>query len=192
MVTSKYDYWTQIKQQKPDAKLLFVHTPKCGGTYTSFILKNLGIKYKEHNHPQENEGIAFTIIRDPVERFESLLNYRLGEKEPRSDWPKQLHYVYKNKDITLNQIVNEMTDVDMVSFFPYKSLTYWSKNIDIFITIDQLQDFLNFFGYNYDPQNYVKKNVSNKVRGTLDEKVKDRIAKIYGDDILLYNTVIFK
>ena len=51
MSISKYDHWLSIKQKKPDSKLVFVHTPKCGGTYASFIFKDLGIKYKEHNHP---------------------------------------------------------------------------------------------------------------------------------------------
>ena len=69
-------YWEIIKNKYPNQKLIFVHTPKCGGTYTRQILKDLNIKNKGHVKAKRNEGITFTIIREPIERFQSLLNYR--------------------------------------------------------------------------------------------------------------------
>ena len=184
------EYWNSIKEKKKNEQLIFIHTPKCAGTYATQILKDLEIKNKEHSLALKNEGITFTIIRDPVERFESLLNYRLNEKLPRNDWPTELEYVYHNKNITLNEIVSQMTDSNILGFSPYKSLTYWSQNIDILITINQLHEFLNFFGYNYSIENYEKKNVSNKLRNSFDEETKCRIKKLYNDDVILFNKII--
>ena len=84
------NYWKIIKENKKNEELCFIHTPKCGGSYAGLILRDLGIKYKGHRRAKKNDGITFTIIRDPVKRFESLINYRLGESRPRNDWPKSL------------------------------------------------------------------------------------------------------
>jgi hypothetical protein len=184
------EYWNSIKEKKKNEPLVFIHTPKCAGTYATQILKDFKIKNKEHSLALKNEGITFTIIRDPVDRFESLLNYRLNENLPRNDWPMQLAYVYHNKNITLNEIVFQMTDNDILGFSPYKSLTYWSQNVDILITINKLHEFLNFFGYNYNIEDYEKKNVSNKLRGAFDEETKFRIKKLYNDDVILFNKII--
>ena len=60
---------------KPKAKLCFIHIPKCGGPYAEQILKDLKIRNKFHKQATKNDGLTFTIIRNPVDRFESLLNY---------------------------------------------------------------------------------------------------------------------
>ena len=85
-----------------------------------------------------------------------------------------------------------MNDSEILGFYPYNTLIYWSKNIDIFITIDQLEKFLSFFGYNYDKNNYNKINVSNKIRGTFNDETRERLKKLYNDDILFFNKVIHK
>jgi hypothetical protein len=185
-------FWISKAEGKVNLPLIFIHTPKCGGTYASTIFKDLKIINKGHNLAFKNEGLNFTIIRDPIERFESLLNYRLADKHPRPDWPKHLHCVYDNKEISLSEIVSKMSDDEIIGFTPYKSLVYWSKNIDIFITIDQLHDFLNTFGYAYNPNNYVKQNVSIKTRGKLNDETRKRIEKLYQNDVLLFNNVINK
>ena len=188
MVASKNNelYWGRIKKEKRNSNLCFIHTPKCGGSYASQILRDLKIKNKKHNKANKSDGITFTIIRDPMERFESLINYRLGEKKPRMDWPSRLRYVYDNKSINLNQIVNQMSNQEILNFTPYRSLTYWGKNIDIFITIDNLHNFLHFFGYRYDQSKYIKKNVSKKERGVFNRSTKVRIAKLYARDMMLF------
>jgi len=187
-------FWNFIlnKKQNENNKinLIFIHTPKCGGSYVSSICRDLNIKNKHHNQAVENEGINFTIIRDPVDRFESLLNYRLDEPIPRGDWPRQLDYVYNDTRITLNEIVSKMNDNDILRFTPYNSLVYWTKNVDIIITINQLPDFLHFFGYKYNPNDYNKINVSNKLRGKLNDETRNRISQLYHDDVLLFNKVV--
>ena len=189
--TNNITYWNKIKNLKKNKHLTFIHTPKCGGTFVRNILKKLNISIKGHKraHPK-NDGITFTVIRNPIERFESLINYRLGEKKPRKDWPKSLNYVWNDNSVNLNKIVGKMTDKQILGFKPYRTLCYWSKNIDIFITIDKLEEFLSFFGYKIDIINFEKRNVSNKIRGTFNKVTKNRISKLYRQDMALFNSVI--
>jgi len=175
---------------KKNKELIFIHTPKCAGSYVSSILSYLKIRNNRHNQSLGEEGITFTVIRDPVSRFESLLNYRLGEETYRNDFPQHLRYVYKDKSITLNEIVSNMTDTEILGFSPFKTLCYWTKNVDIIITLDNLSTLLEHFGYTYDKNNFKPINVSKKVRGKFDQKTKDRIARVFKDDVMLYNKVI--
>lgn len=178
------------KINKSNKKLIFIHTPKCGGTYVSSILEYLKIKNNGHNQATRYEnGITFTVIRDPINRFESLLNYRLDETTPRNDWPIHLRYAYKNKNITLNEIVSKMTNKEILGFSPYKTLTYWTKNVDIIITLEALPVMLTYFGYTYDLTLFNPTNVSNKTRGKLNKKHIDRIKNLYIDDVVLYNKI---
>jgi hypothetical protein len=187
---NKFEVWEKIIQNKKNKKLIFVHTPKCGGSYASKILSDLDIENKGHNQAIKREGIHFTIIREPVERFQSLMNYRLSEPKPRNDWPRHLDYVYSNKNIELNIIISKMTDAEILGFSPYKTLVHWSKDVDIIITIDELHDLLSFFGYNYDENKYKPENVSKKVRGIFDAKTRERIENLYNKDMLLFNRVL--
>jgi len=155
------------------------------------ILKKTNIVNKGHIQADpQNDGITFTVIRNPIERFESLMNYRLGELKPRRDWPKSLYYVWKDKSISLNEIVGAMTDDEILNFKPYKNLCYWSKNIDIFITIDKLEELLSFFGYKINIKEFSKQNVSLKIRGKFNEATKKRISNLYSHDMVLFTRVI--
>ena len=190
--TNNNNYWNKKNTGiKKNSSLTFIHTPKCGGQFVRSILKTINIKSNGHKqaHP-ENDGITFTVIRNPIERFESLMNYRLSERKPRGDFPKSLHYVYKDKSISLNEIVGKMTDSEILGFHPYNSLCYWSKNIDIFITIDKLEEFLSFFGYKINITEFQHKNVSNKIRGKFNEATEKRISNLYSDDMVLFRRVI--
>jgi hypothetical protein len=181
--------WKQIRDENPDRKLLFIHTPKCGGAYVSKILNALNIPKKGHHQAIKNEGINFTVIRDPIDRFQSLLNYRLGEPAPRHDWPKHLDYVYNDKSVTLNKLITKMTDAEILGFRPYSTLFFWTTNIDIIITIDQLHKLLSFFGYQYDEKSYPPINMSLKERGSFNNKNRKRLANLFKDDIVLFNNV---
>ena len=188
--TNNEAWWEKVKHGKKDQPLVFIHTPKCGGTYARIVLGDLGIKNKRHRQAVKDEGIAFTIIREPIARFESLMNYRLAEAEPRKDWPAGLKYAYEDKTVTLNEVVNKMTDEEIVGFVPYRSLEYWVKNVDICITIDKLHSFLTHFGYVYSPDLYEPQNVSKKTRGKFNDEVRARLSKLYEKDILIYNAKI--
>ena len=175
---------------KSNKKLIFIHTPKCSGTYVSTILSHLKIENNYHKQSIKNNEITFTVIRNPIERFESLLNYRLSEKNHRSDWPKHLKYVYKDKNVSLNEIVSKMSNAQILGFIPYRTLNYWTKNVDIIITIEKLSKMLKYFGYTYDEELFKPVNVSNKIRGKLNEENINRIKYLYNDDVILYDKVI--
>jgi hypothetical protein len=181
-----------LKELTSDKKnLVFIHTPKCGGSYVSSILSHLKITNKGHEQAILDENyIYFTVIRDPVERFESLLNYRLDEKKPRNDWPKHLSYVYDDINIKLDEIISKMTDEEILGFSPYRTINYWIKNVDIIITLDNLPKLLEYFGYTYDINFFKPINVSNKLRGKLNQNNKDRLQNIFHDDVNIYNMVI--
>ena len=172
-------------------ELVFIHTPKCAGSYVSTILSHLKIKNNGHEQATpNNKFIYFTVIRNPVERFESLLNYRLDEKNPRNDWPKHLSYVYYDKNVNLDEIVSKMTDKDILGFSPYKTIDYWTKNVNIIVTLNNLPKMLKYFGYEYDVNSFKPVNVSNKIRGKINQQNKDRIKELFNDDVKIYNMVI--
>lgn len=183
--------FSNLIKNRMNKELVFIHTPKCAGTYITKILSYLKIRNEGHNQAIPNQKyIYFTVIRNPIERFESLLNYRLGEKVPRNDWPKYLLYVYDDKNITLDDIIRKMSDEDILGFKPYKTLKYWTKNVDIIITLDNLPKLLKFFGYTYDINLFTPVNISEKIRGKINKENENRLKKIFYKDFKLYNKVI--
>jgi hypothetical protein len=48
--------WELIKAQKPNGRLIFIHTPKCGGSYASQLTKKFDIQNKGHTQATEEEG----------------------------------------------------------------------------------------------------------------------------------------
>jgi len=182
--------FSDIMKTKDNKELVFVHTPKCAGSYIASILSHLNIKNNSHTQAVPSDKyIYFTVIRKPVERFESLLNYRLSMKKPRKDWPKHLLYAHHDKNIKLDEIVSKMSDEDIEGFSPYKTLKYWTKNVDIIITLDNLPQLLKYFGYTYDINSFAPVNVSKKTRDKIEKPNKERIKKLFNDDIKIYNMV---
>lgn len=188
-------HWKKIKEEKKGLKLVFIHTPKCGGSYINSILRYLRIKRNGHlqaTKELQEKYITFTVIREPVERFESFINYRLGEITPRSDWPEYLDHVYNDKSITLNEIIKLIKKKDTEQLHPFKTLEYWTENIDIIITMKDLRPLLTYFGYRYNNRRFKKRNISKKNRGKLNEKSKEKIKEIFKNDIELYQNIVKK
>lgn len=182
---------SELIKNNDKKELGFIHTPKCAGSYVSTILSFLKIKNFGHQQAiPDNKYIYFTVIRHPVDRFESLLNYRLDNSKFISDFPEHLRYVYHDIKITLDQIISKMTDEDILGFKPYRTLNYWTKNVDIIITLEKLPTLLEYFGYKYDINEFKQVNVSNKLRGQINQENRERIRKIFDEDIELYNKVI--
>lgn len=181
----------ELIKNESNKKLVFIHTPKCAGSYVSQILSHLNIKSNCHEQAIPNDDyIYFTVIRNPVERFESLLNYRLGQEKLKINWPKHLLYVYDDNKITLDEIISKMTDDDILGFSPFKTINYWTKNVDIIITLDNLPRMLKYFGYTYDRNLFKSINVSKKIRGQINNFNKNRIELLFNDDVKIYNMVI--
>ena len=49
---------------------------------------------------------------------------------------------------------------------------------------------LKYFGYEYDDNSFKSVNVSNKVRGKINQQNKDRIKELFNNDDKIYNMVI--
>lgn len=200
--TWKLEIINNIKNKmERGAKLVFVHTPKCGGTYANECLSVLGVKTIGHTHPtlsnivkyeSNDEEVYFTIIREPVERFESFLNFRL--------WKQRLHdfpiHMKNNKDViiennekyTLNKMMNKLRGYDYNLFIPYRNLKYWTTNMDLCITINEFLPFMEILGYDINKvKDISSKNVSIKNRGILSEENKEILRQIYKEDIIIYN-----
>lgn len=176
------NYYIKFKKTK---EIVFIHTPKCGGTYANKILKKLNIEIRGHIQAKIYERkITFTIIRNPIERYESLLNYRLNEKTPRFDFPKHLYYVYNTKK-TLNHILDHMSNREIIRFIPYRTLYYWTQHINIVLTIDEFLHFLEYMGYKTTKDNS-RENVSRKIRGTLNNYNKNRLKILYNIDLKIW------
>ena len=179
----------ELLKNRSNEKLIFIHTPKCGGTYVASILSHLNIINKKHVKAILNEGITFTVIRDPIKRFESMLNYRLNLPKIIDSYPSisYLRYVFEDETITLNEIISKMTNEQILRF---NTLVYWTENIDIIITLENLPKMLGYFGYTYDANLFKPLNVSKKIRGTLNDENINRLKTLFSDDVLLYNKVI--
>lgn len=177
---------TQIR--KPNSNLCYIHIPKCAGTYVRFILNDLNINYKPHVPAEENDGITFSVIRDPIDRFESLLNYRL-RPSLRISWIPRLNELKKDPTISLNEVVRQMTDEEIKFASPFKTLNWWCQGIDILLTLDKLHAFLSHFGYTYNVADYPKKNISVKTRGSFNTSTVERLKKLFKKDVILYDIV---
>ncbi len=119
----------ELLKNRSNEKLIFIHTPKCGGTYVASILSHLNIINKKHVKAIPNEGITFTLV-------------------------------------------------------------YWTENVDIIITLENLPKMLGYFGYTYDANLFERLNVSKKIRGTLNDENINRLNILFEDDVILYNKVI--
>jgi hypothetical protein len=183
----KMDIVNLIKKKLKKKKnvLKFVHIPKCGGSYAGQYLDELNIINKGHIQANENDKLTFTIIRHPVNRLESLLNYRLNAPHPRRDWPERLNSYHYDKTKTLDDIINNMTDIELKSFYPFKTLKYWTKNVKLIITIDEFIPILEYLGYKI-TKKYNEKNVSEKNRGKISIENEERIKRIYSEDLKIY------
>jgi len=194
--------WHDVKKNKNNCELLFIHTPKCGSSYIINILKDINIKHKRHHTPatqlDQQKYITFTIIRHPIPRFESLINNLLDKRKKIKDMPYLNHLFDEetkewDKTLSLNQILELFNDDQILNNVKtMKSLTEFSNNIDIILTIDQFGDFLSFFGYKINLNNYERVNVSYKIRGGFDMVSLKRIEQIYLKDINLYTKIVKK
>ena len=183
--------WIKVSNKKKNVPIYYVHIPKTGGTFVNYVLRSTNIKstniFSQASHPRykNKKNINFTVIRHPIERFESYLNFKYGKTKHRLDTT--------TKTASLNKIVSNMNKREIKQLKKkFRPIKYYSKDIDIFITINMFSKFLLFFGYNLELQNYKHKNVSDKIRGSLNKKNRTKIEELYKEDMKLYNNLIQK
>lgn len=181
--------WSAIKNIKQNKPLFFVHIPKCGGTYINNIIKKTNINsskksgfntHKPATEEVNRDHIVFAVIREPVSRYQSLINYRI-----RTDRIGNFSKDIKDCD-NINAYIEKQADDTLTSFSPYNTLLHYSKNVDIFITIEELKDFLEFFGYNISKIQHKAVNTSTRKYGRFNNKTINRIARLFEKDIEFY------
>ena len=177
-----------IIEKNKNKALSFVHIPKTAGTYASNYIDHFKIQNLGHNIQKDKNKFTFTIIREPYKRFESILNFRLDKKYykcPSFDWPENLNYIYYDESISLDMIVDKMSDKDILNFNHKKMIDY-SLNIDLFITIEEFLPMLELLGYDINKVKINNRMISDKNRGILSQKNIERINKLYNQDVILY------
>ena len=186
----------KIKKQIEDGKKLnYIHIPKTAGTFVRWVIaENFPeIGYIQHKQaPTNDNNVYFTTIREPTERLESLFNMvfwyndKIDPTKLKIHIPKHLHYVFEKKNVSLNNLISLMTDAELTtSLGNFQTLKHYSKNVDLLITIDEFLPTLQFLGFDLKKQ-YPKNNVSEKTRGTFSKHTKERIEKLYKDDVKLW------
>jgi hypothetical protein len=182
--------WAAIKNIKNNKPLFFVHVPKCGGTYVNNVISKADVnsfkKIGKNTHKTATKEIndthiVFAVIREPISRYESLINYRISTDRIAKKFKSTIDD-YDN----ISLYVNNQTDKILSSFRPYYTLIHYSRNVDIFITIDELTDFLTFFGHDISKIDGSKLNTSTRKYGKLNKNTIDRLRKIFKEDIKFY------
>jgi hypothetical protein len=149
----------------------------------------------EGQHSKLFDATAFacekTILNEILKQQSKYKNMKIMLGLNLDIYRVEIEDIENYRDRAKGELVDrKMTDEEILGFTPYKTLNYWAENVDIIITIENLPKLLNIFGYTYDNALFEPKNVSQKIRGKLNEENINRIKLLYNDDNLLYNKVL--
>lgn len=185
----------QVLLQKKGQPITFIHIPKCGGGFIKHLKDHYGLKVKTKGHAlaEPSDGITFTIIRNPIDRYESYLTWCLEQCPLDPKWPYAMKRGYEDKNMSLNNIFNSLTMTQITAFNGFSSLEYWSQGVDIMITIDELQEFIQLMGLtlktkypDYNKITHKQLHRSQYKRGKLKSESRELIQKIYKQDVEFY------
>lgn len=124
------NYYSQVSVHCK--KCLFIHIPKTGGVSVSEVIYgNFGVGHRSIKwskvHLRNMKGYyVFTIVREPVDRFISAVNYLLeeGNNYEHSAW-KELYF---RDHFSLNRLVENSLSRLMESDIHFKSQTSFLLN----------------------------------------------------------------
>ena len=183
-------------------KVGFIHITKTGGTNIKDKNKNKELYFgKYHNEDAlfyyEKQIPCFAIIRDPIERYESMFYYNTygSNKYIKSNKIKDINlfvdthydnpeYIQKFENGTqFRKQVSWLNDNNSyIMLFDKKNLI---ENIKKFL----LDEFSIHYKYNEKSKNInVTHNVKNKVE--LTQNSIDKIKELYHEDVELYNNLL--
>jgi len=139
-----------------------------------------------HRHVKAIQDNIVVVLRDPVTRFISLLNYRQKEKRPRKDW-RGLPFHEPN-----SVVIDAMSDEQMhYSFHPYDTMHSYvhnQKSVRFLCSLLEMQDFvmnkMHFSGCAPFPHS----NPSEGAFGGIRKDQEARIRAVYRKDVQLWNT----
>ena len=109
----------------------YILIPKTGTTtlihmmnscFSGHVCPSQPVKYNKiiHDHFTAKPNIPIIVVlRDPIKRFQSFLNFRQAFPFKRPDWGK---LPFKTN---VSILVDTMTDIEMLSFTPYSQMSQY-------------------------------------------------------------------
>ena len=181
----------------------FAHIPKCAGQYfAEFFKSDSQINMLGHIRDGKKKDLPlkrlhplnkFTIIREPLSRFESYLNYSLEFGYFQKYFPYDLLMEKDDKGFDLNYMVSQMSDDFIVKGEGlFRNYTFWTEGMDYVFTIHQFEKIYEILNDNFreklnDPKAKMYKNKSSKHWGSFDLRTKTRLKKLFHKDIVIFN-----
>ena len=189
----------------------FIHIPKNGGTSIRLLCDNKTLKYNPHKADVFDKNITnqLVIIRNPIERFVSAVNYGLEKwsHEPQIKflidnkidsaeewiqiWKNPSHKYYSN---LMDEMKNKTQRIG--NNLPEYKYTYcpqsiWINNPKYICIMDSLENDFEYFQTTILKQDrkksLTKTNFTTKKNNDLSEDSINFLKKIYNDDFILYN-----
>ena len=181
------------KQLARGKKITFIHIPKCGGTFVRQFISDKPFLYKQnHERAKRKDRPCFAIIRHPIDRFESMLRYRLKNINlPQNENLKRILTLLNimDKD-NLDNIIQELSDEELLNFHPFQTLDYYKNEVNLMISFEYFVPMLNYLNIctkNIDTALKINESSSDfKIKYRFNEESKQRIKKLFQKDIELY------
>lgn len=167
----------------------FVHIPKCGGTAIKTMLNSCshGIVYNLYpfHKPATGHRRSFAVIREPARRFESFLNYRLGEGEPRKDWNWEGVPAWGTV-LDVAELLDTVPNETMRAFNPFLTqISYLHATTNILCSPSDVLPFLQR-GNITCRADVQRENSATKHRGVLRVDQQERIRGVFWEDDQLW------
>ena len=182
-------------------KVGFVHITKTGGTNIKDKNKNKELYFGGYHNEDalyyfKKEIPCFAIIRNPIERYESMFYYNIyGSNKYKKN--------FKLVDINLfvNKHYNDLTFINKFEGgFQFRKQISWLNNNDCYIILYDKknlvkniklflhEEFSIDYNYNFESKNINITNYNNKEK--LTQYSIEKIKKLYHEDFELYNKLL--
>ena len=136
------DFHYKEKLRKINNKLIFIHIPKCGGTYLRSQLKNNLNVYIDDwheiklNHLSKTQR-AIICLRDPIKRFESAFYSKLHMKDKLNIREADMYRRYPDVNVFVKELKSDPKNVqrycwknrEVPMLSRYSRLSYWFSSI---------------------------------------------------------------
>ena len=182
-------------------KVGFVHITKTGGTNIKDKNKNKELYFGTYHtedalHYHKKNLPCFAIIRNPIERYESMFYYNTfgSNKYAKSNNLKDInlfvdrHYNDQNFIKKFEKGTQFRKQISWLNYNDCYLILYDKKNLVKNIKLFLLEEFSIDYNYNFELKNINITNYNRRVELTKDTI--DKIKKMYPEDVKLYNKLL--
>lgn len=188
----------------------FIHIPKNGGTSIKNIcIKNKNLQYNGHYTNVYNKHLLnqLVVIRNPIDRFISAINYSLQKYY----YEPSIRYLLKNNINTPEKFIRILMNPSHIEHnnvlrviknnihvignkklklkWTYSPQYLWINNPKFVIIMDNFNDELMYFIKKYNLQgSVIQKNKTYTSNNVISDECKNFIIKLYKKDYEIYNT----